>query len=191
MIDHAVRRAVRDRLSFEVADVRQWQAPELLDVIVSNACFHWVADHPGLLGHLLPQLTDDGVLAFQVPDNSRAPSHLLLASLLRQPEWARRLAGVARPSVESAAWYVGWLSERGFRVNAWETTYHHILDGPDAVFEWMGGTTLRPILAALDGAEQERFNAAYAELLRESYPRRPFGTVFGFRRVFVVAQRGS
>ena len=76
----------------------------------------------------------------------------------------------------------------GFRVDAWETTYLHVLGGPDAVLRWTGGTALRPVLAALDETGRAEFTAEYATLLRTAYPERPYGTVFSFRRVFVVAQ---
>jgi trans-aconitate 2-methyltransferase len=62
------------------------------------------------------------------------------------------------------------------------------------VLEWVKGTTLRRVLAALGGdgsAETAEFLAEYAGLLREAYPTGPNGTVFPFRRIFVVARKGS
>ena len=71
-------------------------------------------------------------------------------------------------------------------MDAWETSYLHILPGPDAVLEWTKGTTLRPVLAALDSEQAAAFVGEYAERLRQVYRPRSFGTMFPFRRVFTV-----
>jgi trans-aconitate 2-methyltransferase len=54
--------------------------------------------------------------------------------------------------------------------------------------EWYRGTGLRPVLAALDPSQAERFVAEYREQVAKAYPAAPYGTVLPFRRVFVVAQ---
>jgi trans-aconitate 2-methyltransferase len=74
-------------------------------------------------------------------------------------------------------------------VDAWETTYLHVLHGPDPVTEWYRGTGLRPVLAALGRGQAEEFVADYGKRVREAYPPAPYGTVLPFRRVFVVARR--
>ena len=81
------------------------------------------------------------------------------------------------------------LAGAGCRVDAWETTYLHILDGEDPVVEWVKGTALRPVLAALDELQAAEFLAEYRDRMRRAYPPRSFGIVLPFRRVFVVAQR--
>jgi len=57
------------------------------------------------------------------------------------------------------------------------------------VLRWYEGTGLRPVIAALDPVQQAEFLAEYAALLRDAYPRAPYGTIFPFRRVFAVAHR--
>jgi hypothetical protein len=52
----------------------------------------------------------------------------------------------------------------------------------------MAGTTLRPIFAAVNDRQEERFSAEYKALLRSAYPPSSYGTVYEFRRVFVIAQ---
>ena len=81
------------------------------------------------------------------------------------------------------------LSASGCTVDAWETTYLHILRGENAVLEWVKGTGARPALQALPEALREPFEAEYGAQLTEAYPRREFGTVLPFRRVFAVAQK--
>ena len=86
-------------------------------------------------------------------------------------------------------WYVDLLARTGCEVDAWETTYVHVLRGADPVLDWYKGSGLRPVLAALPADQAAEFLAAYGARVREAYSVAPYGTVFPFRRVFVVARR--
>ena len=177
-------------VEFSVGTAERFDATGV-DVLVSNAALQWVATHRELLGRWAAQLRPDGWLAFRVPANFDAPSHVLMRELAESPAWRHRLGGVLRGAESTAppAEYLDLLARDGLEVDAWQTEYEHVLDGPDPVLEWVRGTGLRPVLQALSDQEAARFEDAYATLLREAYPRRPYGTVFGFRRSFVVAHR--
>lgn len=75
----------------------------------------------------------------------------------------------------------------------WETTYFHALSGPDPVLNWLKGTTLLPIQAALGGArakETAAFERVLAERLRAAYPPDARGvTLFPFKRLFLIGSR--
>ena len=149
----------------------------------------WVPDHLELLPTFVSWLAPDGALALQVPGNFGSPAHTLLHELAGSSRWRSRLPEAPRASTPDPVDYLTRLAGLGLRVDAWETTYLHLLDGPDPVLEWMRGTGLRPTLAALDDDDQAAFSAEYAERLRAAYPEQPFGTVLPFRRVFAVAGR--
>jgi trans-aconitate 2-methyltransferase len=178
-----------DRLSFTMADLRDWQPDQPVDVLVSNAALQWVPGHRALLPTWISALSPGGWLAIQVPGNFEEPSHRLLRELAEQPRFAAATRGVAAPSAFDAASYLEDLSALGCTVEAWETTYLHVLTGQDPVFRWISGTGARPILQALPDQLRPGFEAEYRALLRAAYPERPFGTVLPFRRVFVVARR--
>jgi trans-aconitate 2-methyltransferase len=181
---------VSERAVATLADVREWEPAGPVDVLVSNATLQWVPGHLELLERFVTWLGPGGWLAVQVPGNFGEPSHTLLAEVAARPQWKERLAHVAWPSVEEPVAYLARLAELGLDVDAWETTYLHVLTGDDAVLQWMRGTGLRPVLSALqDNDERAAFEGEYGELLRRAYPRRPFGTVLPFRRIFLVAQR--
>lgn len=170
--------------TFEVADAAAWRAGlERPDVIVSNAMFQWIEGHIDLL----PAIADGAshAFAFQVPGNQDAPSHALLAEVAKE----FGVTGYRSVDVRDPAEYLAVLQRPGWSVDVWETTYLHVLQGPDAVFEWVSGTGARPVLARLDGAERDGFVARYKAALNAAYPRRDFGTVLPFRRIFAVAVR--
>lgn len=188
------RRLEGDGLSFVEADLREWVRqvpPSSHDVVVSNAALHWLPDHLALLPDLVAVLRPGGWLAVQVPGNHDAPSHALLREVAgREPYAAHTRAAVRRPSLPGPGDYLEALSALGCRVDAWETTYLHVLAGEDPVWEWISGTGARPVLQALPQPLRAAFADDYRAELRRAYPARPFGTVLPFRRVFAVAHRG-
>ena len=189
MIATAQQHAIAGRLSFEVADLRDWRAERPVDVLTANAVLQWVPGHLNLIDELVRALAPGGWLAFQVPDNFDEPSHTLLRDLRLSPRWtdllgegADRTAGVERPDT-----YLRKLTELGLEADVWQTTYQQVLQGDDAVLEWVKGTALRPVLSLLDDeGERKGFVDEYAAALSEAYPKESFGTVFPFRRTFAV-----
>ncbi|CAM3664274.1 methyltransferase domain-containing protein [Tsukamurella ocularis] len=184
MIERARADVADPRATFAVGDAVAWRPDgERPDVIVSNAMYQWVDRHIDLL-----PATADGAaraFAFQVPGNQDAPSHALLWDLAAE----YGITDFRRIDVRDPAEYLAALQRPGWEIDAWETTYLHVLQGPDAVFEWISGTGARPVLARLDGAERDDFVARYKTELNIAYPPQDFGTVLPFRRIFVVAGR--
>jgi trans-aconitate 2-methyltransferase len=179
------------QLRFQLQDLRDWRPETAVDVIISNATLQWVPRHRDLLPSLISSLTPDGWLAFQVPGNFDEPSHRLLRELSADPRYAPLLTEVAWPAAADAASYLDDLADLGCSVDAWETTYLHVLSGPDPVFRWISGTGARPVLQALPADRRDQFVSEYQELLNKAYPTQPYGTVLPFRRIFVVARRGT
>jgi trans-aconitate 2-methyltransferase len=188
MIERARGYAGR-RVSFEVQDLRDWRPSTAVDVIVSNATLQWVPGHRRLLPRLVEALVPGGWLAFQVPGNFTEPSHVLLHRLADDPRFAEFTADLERPEAFDPATYADDLYQLGCSLNAWETTYLHVLTGPDPVFRWISGTGARPVLQALPEQVREVFVAEYKAALAQAYPPRTYGTLLPFRRVFVVARR--
>jgi trans-aconitate 2-methyltransferase len=172
----------------EIGDVRTWQPDEPVDVLVSNATYQWVPGHLPLLPRLVGHVRPGGWFAFGVPGNHDAPSHTLLRELSEDPRFAPHLGGVARPHSHDPEVYAGALRDLGLVVDAWETTYLHLLTGADPVFTWISSTGARPTLAALPEDLRGTFVREYQDLLRTAYPPGPHGTDLPFRRVFLVAQ---
>jgi len=86
-------------------------------------------------------------------------------------------------------WYADTLHALGMSVDLWETIYYHVLNGPDAVLEWVKGTALRPTLSKLTVTQQQEFLTVYGEKLRSAYPAGSHGTLFPFKRLFFVSRR--
>ncbi|MCB5274926.1 putative trans-aconitate 2-methyltransferase [Arthrobacter sp. SO5] len=146
-----------------------------------------------MLPRWLAALRPGAWFALQVPGNFTSPSHTLMRALAESPDWSGRLAGVLRHenAVGEAADYLNIMLDAGCDADAWETTYQQLLPGGNPVLEWVRGTGLRPVLAALTAGEAREFEAAYAARLAGAYPPSAHGTLFPFRRIFAVARKRS
>lgn len=189
MIDAARTRAGQN-LSFALSDVWDWRPGRPVDVLVCNAVLQWVPGHDKLLLRWADLLAPGGWLAFQLPGNFDQPSHEIIKEMAASARW-RTLLADARLNRQAGdpAEYVTLLARPGFEVNAWETSYLHILHGENPVYEWTKGTSLRPVLSVLDAARADAFTREYAKRVAETYQPQPFGTIFPFRRVFTVVHR--
>jgi trans-aconitate 2-methyltransferase len=186
MVDAA--RASVAGVDFEVADLRDWHPDGQVDVLVSNATLQWVPGHLDLLPSLVGHVAPGGWLAFQVPGNFAEPSHTIRDDLAAEPDYAPYTRGVTTPAAHDAATYLRVLQDLGCEVDAWETTYLHVLTGDDPVFTWVSGTGARPTLQALPDELRPRFEEELRARLRTAYPDDGRGVVMPFRRVFAVAR---
>jgi trans-aconitate 2-methyltransferase len=187
MLDEA--RSAHPALRFEQADLVQWRTDRPVDVIYSNAALHWLEDHDHVFPALFTQVRRGGVIAVQMPNNWREPTHTVPAAILDSTTWpdsARR--ALMRDRVGAIAAYRRRLSPSDF--DSWETIYHHRLTGTDPVLEWVKGSLLRPVLDALDDRQRQRFERECADGYAGAYPPDEAGTTWlPFRRLFMVARR--
>lgn len=196
-IDNSAEMIERARRAYpnghwRVSDAACWTPEEPVDLIFSNAMLHWVRDHERLCPRLLEQTAPGGALAVQVPAHYDLPLHREILEVSRHPLWAVRMEQ-ARNALTNhpPEFYYDLLAPVASRVDVWETTYYHVLAGPESVLEWFRGTGLRPFLEALaDDGERGRFEGMLGERYAKSYARRTNGRVlFPFRRLFFVAYR--
>ncbi|MFE0593491.1 trans-aconitate 2-methyltransferase [Micromonospora echinospora] len=180
-------------VTFAVGDLHDWRPGPDVDVLLASAVLQWVPGHQRLLTRWARELPPGASLAVQVPANYDAPSHRTLWAVADQGPWRAELLPLLREApVRDAVAYAELMADAGCAVDAWETTYVHLLSAPaDAdhpVFTWLEGTALRPVRAALDDATWDRFRVALGNRLAEQYPVRHGQVYFPFRRVFFVAR---
>ena len=190
MIERAT--ALGADVDFRVGDLRDWRPGPDTDVLVTNAALQWVPGHADLLERWVRELPARAWLAMQVPGNFGAPSHRALREVARDERYAGRLPMLLRVApVLDPVEYAARLTALGATVDAWETTYVHLLPtcrDEHPVLRWMDGTALRPVRAALDPAEFRAFCAALEERLASAYPESHGVVPYPFRRIFVVAR---
>jgi trans-aconitate 2-methyltransferase len=194
-----------DRSSSMLADASRWAdgVPGLrfapgeietfedlgVDLVFANASLHWVPDHPRLLGRLRATLAPGGQLAFQVPAAFSHPSHRIAAELAAEAPF--RGAGRALRSGDSVLTPARYAEEL-FALGAVAQVvrlqvYGHLLASVESVLEWVRGSTLTPIRAALSEKAFDEFLDAYRErLLAELGQQRPY--FYAFSRILCWAR---
>ncbi len=173
------------------ADIAEWPAPGVADLVFANASMQWVGDHPTLFPRLAGMVAQGGVLAVQMPRNHDAPSHQRMREAAAAGPRRAKLGDMRpfKPVAEPDAYY-DILAPHVTRLDIWETEYVHVLEGADPVVDWTKGTGLSPYLKPLDEAERAGFLADYTARIARAYPRRADGrTLMPFRRLFIVALR--
>ncbi len=184
MLDAASKLACYDTVL--EADVSEWETPEPLGLIFSNAALHWLPKHDVLLPKLVHMLGQGGTLAVQLPHQNNAPSHRVWRSLMDEL-FPDRYDPSEAPSVLKPAQYHALLSGIG-QLSLWETEYYQVLEsepGSHPVRRFTEATYARPFLQALEDDEKADIIERYEAVMEKAYPRDENGRVlFPFRRLF-------
>jgi trans-aconitate 2-methyltransferase len=175
-------------LRFERGDIAQVSGR--WDLVLSNAALQWLPDHEALLPRLCALVVPGGQIAVQLPDNGEHPSHREarataaeepFRSALGDPGTPRR---VLAPERHAELLHAAGLAD----VDVQLRVYCHLLDGPEAVVEWVKGTVLNEWRERLPEGLWQPFLARYRERLLASLPTaRPY--LYTYRRVLFHAHR--
>ncbi|EXJ90705.1 trans-aconitate 2-methyltransferase [Capronia coronata CBS 617.96] len=181
-------------IEFRLEDLTSVKDTEDADLLFSNAVYQWLPYEKRLqiFSDLIKSQKTGGVFAFQVPDNMLEPSHVAMRSVAEEGPWSEMFKRhpPARKPFQSPQEIYDRLKPLCSDVNIWHTSYYHILDGHEAIVEWVKATGLRPFLDPLSASEREEFLAAYLKRIQEVYPPLHDGKVcLRFPRLFVVAVR--
>jgi trans-aconitate 2-methyltransferase len=188
----AVARVRVATAQFIKQDIESWRPAKKVDLIFANSAPQFVPNNHELLVRLVSCLHEGGCLAVQMPNNIQELSHALMRMVAVDGPWAGRLTAIAKTRVVIGALdlYYQLLTPVCSKVDIWQTTYVHPLDGPDDIVDWFQGSGLRPFLEPLTPIECETFLARYRAELSAAYPRQPNGKMLlRYPRLFLVAQK--
>ena len=177
-------------LRFETGDIEGFAPTSPVDVVFSNAAFHWVADHRALIARLASLIAPGGQLVFQVPAAHETPSHVVAEELTRIEPFASGFRGWHRPQpVLTPLEYANLLFHSGFEEQQVKlVVYPHVLGSRNEVVEWMKGTLLTEYERHLPNGLFGLFVERYCErLLPRLEDTRPF--FFPFPRILCWARR--
>ena len=184
------RSAMRNdrRYAFVAADLEQWRPDAPVDLVYSNAALHWLPHHAALFARVAAMVAQGGMLAVQMPDNFRAPSHTLVADIATSERWRSRLGRIVREApVAAPADYFAWLAPRDDEEG--RHLVHRIPTGPGATKRRSAsgrgldpGHVARPVSRGPRRTGAERNSCAkYTRRLSLAYPALRNGdTLFPF-----------
>jgi trans-aconitate 2-methyltransferase len=177
---------------FIEADIATWTPEPDTDLLFANAVMQWLPAHTGILRRLLEALPKGGVLAVQMPDNTREPALVFQREVGESGPWADdpEIKAAARDDLPPPEAYYDLLKSTCTHIDIWHTVYNHVMASPEAITEWFKGSSLQPFLSPLDAAARDEFLAAYTKKIVGAYKPRFDGKVLlRFPRLFIVAVR--
>lgn len=192
-------RTIYPYINWQKGDLNDWSPNTehigTIDLIFSNATYHWLDNHEVLFPKLIGFLRGGGYLAIQMPNNFAQPSHTLLPQIAREGDWSVDISNAGRDFPHfSAERYYKLLKDHCTSLIIWETIYYHILDTKDRkyhpVAEWLKGSGARPILDKLGEEEKDRYLTMYSQELEQYYPiTEDEKVLFPFHRGFIVVTK--
>ncbi|HMY03833.1 MAG TPA: trans-aconitate 2-methyltransferase [Candidatus Obscuribacter sp.] len=176
-------------LHFAVASIDQYESPEPVDLIFSNAALHWVSEHEKLLPRLMNSLRKGGALAVQMPNNHMEITHTTMREIATDFTWSKDLSAIrSTPPVLEPEQYYDMLIPLSASVDIWQTKYFHVMNDAGAIGQWLCGTGLRPFLDALPEGEAAKFLELYVKRIAQHLkPRKDGKILMPFPRLFIVA----
>jgi trans-aconitate 2-methyltransferase len=162
-------------IRFIQGDIANFSPPEQIDCIFANASLQWLTDHPLLFPKLIKLLNPGGILAIQIPNNFHLPSHQVVIKVLQaHPQWQPFLnqliySELSQPHYHLPDYYELLSTSSTYPIHLWETTYYQELESFPALFDWIKGTVLRPILAGMNEKEVQLFTQTYITEISKKY----------------------
>jgi trans-aconitate 2-methyltransferase len=183
------------RALWKQCDLLDWQPEQPADLLLCAAVLHFINGHEQLLPSLLGHLNVGGCFAAHMPDWRDALWYRLMLDTLDDagpgntplgtPQLRQRMA--ARPLLSLGDYY-RLLAPLTTSLDIWETEQLQVEDGKSPVYDWIKVSALRPVMQALDSAEQARFIYHFLMRVHAHYPQERNGhTLFPFKRIFIVA----
>jgi trans-aconitate 2-methyltransferase len=180
-------------IKWENQDIKTWEPKtNKFDIIFSNSVLHWLGDHETLFKKLLAVLNPNGVLAIQMPNNFKEPTHTTAFEVINEnKEWGNKLLPfLNHEPIHDFNFYYDLFCKSGSTINAWETTYYHILSGHNPVVEWIKGSFLKPLLDQMSADDKIIFLDKISHKILQYYPQQADGkTILPFKRLFLIATK--
>ncbi len=163
---------------------------ERYDIVFSNACIQWLPQHEILLPGMMNILNDGGILAVQIPLQTKHPMHRIITDVAMSTKWRSRFNSPRKLNNLTAEEYFDILSSISADFSIWETTYMHRMPSHRSIIEWYKGTGLRPYLAQLDVRSAAEFEEDVLSETERHYKVRNNGEIiFEFPRLFFTARK--
>src|ERR1700689_1869264 len=170
-------RKARERLprcKFVEADISTWTPDPGTDLIFGNAVMQWLPDHPAIMRRLLEGMPRGGVLAIQMPDNTREPALRFQKEVGESGPWKDHpeVKAAPRDDLPPPEAYYDLLKPVCSHIDIWHSIYIYVMASPAAITELFKGSSLQPFLSPLDAAAREQFCAAYTAKCVAAYKPR-------------------
>ncbi|HEV2613188.1 MAG TPA: methyltransferase domain-containing protein [Gammaproteobacteria bacterium] len=179
----------------DIANFSPQEKNKNLDCLFSNAALQWLGDHENLFPTLLKTISPNGMFGFQMPNNWHLPSHQTTVELLQNnSHWTSLLKTLRygildKPFYDLKKYYDLLIKSGAKEIQLWQTEYFQEMDNHQAIFDWVKGTGLRPVLLEMDAENQQKFEQEYVNAIAAKYPKQANGKILlVYNRLFMVGK---
>lgn len=161
------------------------------DLVFSNAVLQWLPDQEGVLRNLGLLLSEQGILAMQLPSFSEMTINDCIGRAVEAYQ-SEKLVNIDRDlcNCYSPQNYYDILAKYYQDIDLWQTNYYHVMNSHEDILNFCKSTGLRPYLNRLNEVEQEGFLAAVLDEIMVQYQTQRDGKVlFEFKRIFFTARK--
>ena len=173
-----------DAISFE-SDIK-------FDVIFSNATIQWLTDHENLFEKINDMLSENGVVAIQVPKFQDMPLGQIIDSVSQKNRWKENLEGCSQLfTYHDSHYYYDLLADKMELIDMWETDYIHVMPSRVAIIDWISSTAMKPYLDKINNENDKKdFEGEILNEIEKCYPMQKNGNVlFPFKRLFLIGYK--
>ncbi|MCF6766059.1 methyltransferase domain-containing protein [Thiotrichales bacterium 19S3-7] len=185
-------------ISFLEGDIASFSPNNKIDCFIANASLQWLDNHESLFPNLFNTLIPGGIFAIQMPNNFHNPTHQVIVKLLqRHSNWnfileRLRYGTLNKPFYNLIDYYDLLTNARVKSLACWETEYFQEMSDYPAIFNWVKGTALTPVLSAMKAQEKAEFEQAYISAITNAYPKQVNGKILlPFKRLFMVGMKST
>lgn len=175
-----------------IANASSYESEMKFDLVFSNAVIQWIPNHEELLIKFHNLLSDEGVVAVQVPQFWDMPLGKIIDNIANDTRWKDQTDGVSELlTIHNHSFYYDILSDLFNVIELWETHYIHVLENHLAILEMMRSTGLKPYLERLvNESDKKEFEEAVLRDIRKAYPIQKNGKVLlPFNRLFFMGSK--
>jgi trans-aconitate 2-methyltransferase len=175
-----------------VADALTYKPQIKYDIVFSNAVIQWIPNHEKLLTRFHGILTDNGIMALQIPLFWDMPLGEIINYTAKDVRWKTKTESVSSLfTIHDYSFYYDQLSELFNSIEMWETHYIHIMNSHIAILEMIRSTGLKPYLERLDDdSEKHEFEEDVLKQIKIAYPTQKNGKVLlPFKRLFTIGYK--
>ncbi|ORX50658.1 Trans-aconitate 2-methyltransferase [Piromyces finnis] len=163
---------------------------EKYDIVYSNACIQWIPDHKNLIFKLFNILSNNGMLAIQIPQHEKHPMHKIIQKVAESNKWCNKFKNIKQLYIVSEEEYYNIFSNITNEFRIWETTYFHIMPSHQSIVEWYKGAGLRPYMEQLSIEDKKAFEEDILNEVKKTYLIQSDGKIiFRFPRLFMLAKK--
>lgn len=116
-----------------------------------------IPNHRKLFKSMFSLLNDGGILAIQIPQQSKHPVHNIMKSLSKTEKWSEKISVGRKYNNLTENEYYDTLSELTNNFRIWKTAYFYSMPSYESIAQWYKGTGLRPYLEQLSDDDKKLY----------------------------------